>query len=281
MPQERAPEAIREARSPGGAARQPRAAALLVCLLVTLLPPRLESQTTTVVDPCDPKLVRSPSDPLAYGLRGDRCEGIYIKEVAGSGGLLLAAFTEPFESFEVKPGDRLTLEWSAPDTLPVRLRALSLRRRLYYRMDAVRPAGTRRFEWPADVLASLEVKSPELGIVGWVEQRVGARTEDVYVPVRLGRRAQGQPPSYLVAIVPGTDLAEVYLTLSKVAPDGRDELFLKRDEPLKYGYYPAERPIMIPLRELPSAGIYRLHVGALLSRGGPANASLHFYHTGR
>jgi hypothetical protein len=48
--------------------------------------------------PCDPEL-RPPLDDLySYRLRGDRCEGIYIKDVAGKN-LDLVSLTESFEDF--------------------------------------------------------------------------------------------------------------------------------------------------------------------------------------
>ncbi len=61
----------------------------------------LYAQATTAVDPCDPTLARATKDPLAYGRRGDRCEGLYIKEVAGSGGLQVASFVESGTPFEI------------------------------------------------------------------------------------------------------------------------------------------------------------------------------------
>ncbi len=238
-------------------------------------------------EPCDPRLVRPPGEPFGYGLRGDRCEGLYVREVAGSGGLLVASFTEPFEHFDFGPGGSpgpggsLHLEWTAPRNAEVRLRGFSLRRKLYYRMDTIRPPGTTTYVWSADVLASLKMRSQELAIVGWTSQALGGRTQEVYVPLRVGR--QGPRPRsgrYLLVLLPGADLTEVFITLSTVGADGRAGAFLKRDEPLGYGYYPAERGITVPLPELKAPGIYQLQAGATLTRGGSAARSLLFYHPG-
>jgi hypothetical protein len=239
------------------------------------------AQDTSALDPCDPKLARPAKDPLAYGRRGERCEGLYLQDVAGSAGLLIASLTEPVDPFDFSPGQRVRVEWSAAGTPPLRLRAVALRRRLYYRMDAQRPAGATVFEWPTDILASLKMRVQELGLVGWIEQRVGERTEEVYVPLRVGQGPVTRTGRYVVLIVPGTELSELYLTLTEVGRDGRDASVLKQDEALRYGYYPAERSIRIPLPPLDRAAVYRLQLGATLSRGGSATKTVHFYHAGR
>ncbi len=231
---------------------------------------------------CDPTLVRPAGDPLGYVLRGDRCEGLYIREVAGSGGLSIASVTEPFEQFEVGPGKSLHLEWTPPPgDAPTRLRAFGLRRKLYYRMDTVRPPGATTYTWSADVLAPLKMRSQELGVVGWVPYAVGEKMHEVYVPLRIGTPGPAtRSRRYVVMLLPGADLTEVFITLSTLDAGGRTRAFLKRDEPLRYGYYPAERGIAVHLPELKTAGIYHLQIGATLTRGGSATRSLFFYHPG-
>jgi hypothetical protein len=236
------------------------------------------AQDTTARDPCDPRLVRPPNDPLRYGLRGERCEGVYVQEVAGSAGLLIASFTLPIDPGDLARSDRLHVEWPAAVSGPVRLRAVALRRRLYYRMDSQRPAGSNAFDWPTDVLASLKLRGEEIGVVGLTDQRIGTRTEEVYVPLRVGERRGGGP--YVVLVVPGTELAEFYVTLAEVGLDGRDVRALKTDEPLRYGYYPAETRIRLPL-QLDRPGLYRLQLGATIKRGGSTTRSVFFQHAGR
>ena len=238
-------------------------------------------QATDVQNPCDPTLLRPPTDPLSYSRRGERCEGVYFREVAGSAGLTVASFTEQFELLELTAGERLHVDWSTPQPLPVKLRAMALRPRLYYRMDALRPAGSTGFDWPAEVLASLKLRGQELGVVGWVEQRVGDQDEDVYVPIRIGKTNQpiARTGRYLILLVPGATLSEVFVSLSEVGSDGHDVATLKRDEPLGYGLYPAGRAIRITLPSLDRRGLYRVLVGATLSRGGSATKRLLFHHS--
>jgi hypothetical protein len=233
-------------------------------------------------NPCDSRLIPQKGDPLAYTRRGERCEGLYVLEVAASADLSLVAFTAALPAFTLKAEDRLHLNWpQVPGNLPTRLRAVSLNKQVYYRMDAVRPAGTDRFNWPADVVIKLNLRSRDVGILGWVQQTLGEKETVVYVPVRVGTSpdAQAKGP-YVVQVVVGAEVAEVYVTLTTLGQDGREEKILKRDEPLGYGFYPADHPINVTLSGLPAAGLYRVRLGAVLKTGGAANRSFVFYHPG-
>ncbi len=85
---------------------------------------------------CDPSLTQVKT-AFGYRDRGDRCEGVYIKEVSSTA-LTVASFTEVFEPYDLQSSEPLHLAWDRPPgNASVRLRAQSLRRRLYYRMDAV------------------------------------------------------------------------------------------------------------------------------------------------
>jgi hypothetical protein len=236
-------------------------------------------QATVAVDPCDPDLLRTATDALAYGRRGERCEGLYIKEVSGGGGLQVASFTEPAAAFEIARGERLHVAWISPDAAAVRLRAVALQRRIYYRMDVVRDRGPV-FEWPADVLVSLGLQPRDVGIVGWAERPIGGRAEEIYVPLRVGKAtAPERTGRYVVRVVPAAELAELYVTLAALDPSGRETLVIQRDVPLGMGFYPAERAVSVPLPPLPQPGLYRLRLGATLRRGGPStNRSIVFYH---
>jgi hypothetical protein len=117
-------------------------------------------------------------------------------------------------------------------------------------------------------------------MLGWVEQTIGDRTSQVYVPLRIGQSFEPAPGQYVASVVPGVESSELFVTLASIGPDGRDHEYLKRDEPLKYGFYPAERPITVKVSGLPAAGLYRLRLGALLRRGGSSTATFVFYHPG-
>ena len=233
------------------------------------------AQTT----PCDPRLPQSASDPYSYRLRGDRCEGTYIQEVAGAP-LSIVSWTESFEKYDLAAKRPLLIQWEiggASDA--VRLRSASLRRRMYYQMDAVRPTGSKSYTWPTDLLGALQIPKEELGITGTARIRVGQTDRDVYLPLRIAQ--DGKPAasgSYHLTLLPGVELQEVFLTLSAVK--GNQTTVVKDGEPLAYGYYPAERPIEATVSPPPPAGIYRLEIGATHKGGGVSSVELWFYHAG-
>src|SRR5262249_4010591 len=125
--------------------------AVVLAIMITVLPGLLHGQATTAADPCDPKLVRAAQDPMRYERRGERCEGLYIQQVAGSAGLLVASFIESSGPFDIVAGKPLPVAWSGAAQSSVRLRAIALRSRLYYRMDSERPGSPGVFEWPTDL----------------------------------------------------------------------------------------------------------------------------------
>jgi hypothetical protein len=116
--------------------------------------------------PCDSQLKPLAGDPNGYRVRGDRCEGIYIKDVAGSANLLVASFTESFEDYDPASGTDLLIDWKAPERGEVRLRAYALRRRLHYCMDTLRPGARTSYVWPSGLLNALSIAKQDLGVVG-------------------------------------------------------------------------------------------------------------------
>jgi hypothetical protein len=261
----------------------PRGALIVVALVYsTAFVATLESRQSSADNPCDTKLIPTRGDPLAYGRRGERCEGLYVLPVAGSADLSLVALTEAVRARAAAADDQLQVQWApSPDKLPVHVRAVSLRRPIYYRMDAVRAGDSGQYSWPlADVVARLNLKREELAMLGWMEQTVGERPCQVYVPLRLGASSDPASGQYVASIVPGVELSELFVTLATIGPDGREREYLKRDQALGYGFYPAERPIAVKLSGLAAAGLYRVRLGGQLRRGGSSSTSFVFYHPG-
>jgi hypothetical protein len=255
---------------------------LLPILGTFLLSSNLSAQATAVSSPCEAALVKPATDPLAYGLRGERCEGVYVREVAGTGGFAVVAFIASRSVPAIERGKPLVLEWPTGLDTPILLRAVSLRRKLYYRMDARRPTGSPRFEWPTDVLTDLKLTIDELGIVAWTEGRIGENTQDIYVPLSVaGAAATASQQPYVLQVVSGTDLQDVFVRLANVDASGREQKVVVRDESLKRGFYPAERAIPIRLPVLSTVGLYRLQLNAVLTNGRPSSRTLYFRHIGR
>ena len=228
---------------------------------------------------CDPLLEQPATNPYGYRLRGDRCEGIFVQQVAGTT-LLIASFTESFDKYDVRITRHLDIRWTAPAESPIQLRAYGLRRKLYYRMDTTQSSATGSYTWPTEVLAALNVGQPELGVVGWTRYRVGRVDRDVYLPLQIGpHRARSE--TYTLVLLPGVPLSEVYVSMAAVGVDGRPTSFIRNEEPLKYNYYPAERPVDIPISRPSAPGIYYLLIGATMQSGGSVTAELWIYHPPR
>jgi hypothetical protein len=228
---------------------------------------------------CDPSLPQPLDNPQGYRMRGDRCEGIYIQEV-GATVLHLASFTESFEDFDPASGTALTVEWDRPACDgDIHLRGEGLRRRLYYRMDTLRPTATSAYSWPLGILSAQQLGKGDIGLMAWTHCGSGANERDVSIPVRI--RQKQNPPrsgSYQLILIPGVELAEVYMSLAQAGADGRPKAFLKNREALGYGYYPAEWKIEIPISGLKAPGLYYLSLAATLRSGGASTTELWFYH---
>jgi hypothetical protein len=229
---------------------------------------------------CDAALRTSGADPYGYRLRGDRCEGEYIRAVAGTR-LRVVSFTESVEDFNAADGRPLVIEWSAPENAIVHVRAHALRHRLYYQMDTIRQPGERVYSWPPNLLSTFQLKRTELGIVGWMSSRIGSADHDVFVPLRVRQSAAvSRSTRYKVVLLPDVELIEVFLTLAQLAPDGRATAYVMKDQPLRYGNYAAEQGIEVLLPSLIAPGVYRLEVGATLRAGGSSTTQLWLYHAG-
>jgi hypothetical protein len=232
------------------------------------------AQTTA----CDPLLEQPKTNPYGYRLRSDRCEGIYVQQVAGAT-LLLASFTEMFEEYDPRSARELKIRWTTPATGDVHLRAYGLRRKLYYRMDAKRPASPRSFDWPADLLGALNIPKRELGVVGWIRQPVGRIERDVHLPLRITVNQEGSSPGpYALVLLPGVPLSEVYVSVAPVDSDGQPAKWTRYEQPLENNYYPPESPIDIRIERPAASGVYYVLIGADIAGGGSLTSELWFYH---
>jgi hypothetical protein len=251
--------------------------ALISCISwFTLHEPRSLGKQTPTEGHCDPALLPR-DDTYGYHLREDRCEGIYIREVAGNT-LSVASLTESFEDFNPATAQNLQLEWPALGDNKVRLRARAFRQRLYYQMDSMRPAGNNTYTWSPNLLATFKLKKNELGVVARTQFKVGGTVRDVYLPLRISQQSKAsERGSYQLVLLPGTELTEVYLNLAPVKPDGSFGNIIWKDQALAYGYYPAERKITIVLPELKTTSIYYLGISATLSGGGSREEKLWLY----
>jgi hypothetical protein len=228
---------------------------------------------------CDETLLHLASPGNGYRSMGDRCEGVYAKQVGGTT-LFLASFTESFENYDLKSQDSLVVSWPAPADVALQIRAETMRRGRYYRMDTRRPAGDTAYHWSNHVLSIEQIRRRDLGIMGWMQLPVGRESQLVQVPLRVEQQQAARTcGSYELQVVPGERLKEVYTSLAPVGADGKPGSFLYQDQALGYGFYPAEAPIklLIDRAKLPRAGIYYLKLAARLDSGGSATKEYYLY----
>src|SRR5687768_16977113 len=229
---------------------------------------------------CDPALPAIKEGGLGYRDRGDRCEGLYINPVSNTT-LFVASFTQQFENYD-NSGNTILIEWDKPPTnKEIILRAQGIKPRLYYRMDASRSGTTTFFAWPSGVLSSLNIKRNDIGVTGKIKLPVGKTERYVHLPLRIRKQDEAKRTgSYKLILLPGVQLTEIYLSLAPVGKDGAPEKFLRTDEALGYGYYPAERAIEIPIAAPKNKGIYYVKLGAKIKSGGTKAIEFWFYNPG-
>lgn len=256
--------------------------AALAALIVFSMIPAAMAQP----DHCDPEVEVSGSDPLRYSSRGargensDRCEGSYRLQVA-SQTLQLASFTLFFEEFDPEEAETLIVRWDESYERPVRLRATGLRDRLYYQMDTVRPKGTTSFHWPTGVLSAYDIRRKDIGLLGWTRYPMSGSESDVYVPLRIASSdASPDPGRYQFLLMPVREMEEVYVSLAEVDAEGRPATYLIFQEPLRYGYYPAQQTIdvEIPADALQTGGVYHVELSARYAQGGSTSIDFLFHH---
>jgi len=224
---------------------------------------------------CDPTL-EARQGPFGYRLRGDRCEGTFAKDVNAT--LQIASLTEFFEDYSLDSGKALLVQWTSPGEEAVRLRAISLKPRTYYRMDTLRPRGQHSYAWPKDLLSGLSLLRGDIGLVGLVQTKVGGISREVYIPLRVSESERIAPRrDYRVVLSPSVELNEVYVALSVLGPSGQPARVLQEAEPLKNGYYPAGRGVEIILPVLLTSGLHYLEIAATLRAGGSDSIGVLFY----
>jgi hypothetical protein len=230
---------------------------------------------------CDSSLAAPANDPLGYRQRGDRCEGRFIKEV-GNTTLSVRSLVESVEPLEGLGTRPLHADWTpAPGATDVHLRVQGVKRRLYYRLDTQRPAAAGGYAWPAEVLRGVTRSAADVGMLASTRLAVNGSLREVYLPVRVG--AEPRPgDTYTLVLVPGVALSELFVTVDEIGSDGAVRHAGMHDQPLQYGYYPAERgvEIRLPLRSLSERGLVRVRIAAQLEAGGAATVDTWLYHAG-
>jgi len=251
----------------------PHFTTLVLTLLIFQVP-------TLAQNYCDPNLRTETQNPNAYRPRNDRCEGAYVEGKSGDTNLLIASFTETFDNFDPNTGKPLILEWNAPNQSRLRIRSYSLAQKRYYRMDTLRDPNQTSYSWNTSVLAALDFRKTQIGIVGWTEASIGNQKRSLYIPLRVSQNQKSARSKTLqLLIVPGVELREVKITLSLLGADGKPATVLKNNVRLSGDFYPEHQAFPVSMPTLQKSGTYFLSIGAVSRQGTPVSNELWFYYS--
>ena len=236
---------------------------------------------------CDSLLIQPVRVPNGYRPQGpqgreDRCEGVFARPVAGTA-FALASFTQRDPKVDLRITREWVLSWGAPDSANVWVRARSLRRRLYYRMDTRLNAGAGNFTWRTDFLSALRLTRDEVGVVAWTKRRMGGTNATVFLPAHVRPSTSedsGSISAYQVVLVPGLELSQVFVTLVALDSAGAFRRVIQPTREVGIGYYPADRPVSIIVSRPREPGFYRFDVSARLPGGSASVEQIVFFQPG-
>jgi len=230
----------------------------------------LAAQATPAKPACDSGLVQLAAPVNGYQARGDRCEGVYARQVAGTT-MFLSSFTETFEKYDLDSDDPLVIHWTARPDSGVQLRAETIKAGRYYRMDTRAAPRDSVYRWPNRILSSERLGKSDVGVLGWTRINLGGRRRVAYVPVAITQKGTASSCGPLqLAFSTETRLTEVLVSLSLLDSTGAVLRVIKNDSALNRGFYPAGSPVLVSLRrsDLAAPGLYSLKVSATLSPRG-------------
>lgn len=219
---------------------------------------------------CDTNLMRLAAPVNGYQARGDRCEGVYARQVAGTT-LFLSSFTQTFEKYDLTADDPLIIRWGTRADSGLQLRAETIKAGRYYRMDTRSAPRDTMYRWPSRILTSERLARSDLGVLGWTRVTVAGQSRVAYVPLAVTQKGAPNPCGPLeLAFSTETRLSEVMVSLSQIDSTGAETRVIQKDQALGRGFYPAGSPVIVSLKraDLSQAGLYSLKVAAALSPRG-------------
>jgi hypothetical protein len=239
-------------------------------IAILLLPP---FGTLAASSACDPSILQNHEHPEGYRDReGQLCEGMYATGVS-SMGLMLASFTGPMQGINLARKADFKFHWKPVGQGDIRVRADSLRPRLYYRMDAVRPANETHLSWNNAIPAHYEMRTSEFGIIATQKDASGNL---LYLPLQVSQNGKSASKgSYVVTVISGAEIEEIYWSLSM---EGQEQ-HIVYDEPLDRRPYAANQPISIELDKVVVPGKYLLNISAELVNGSFDTVTVPFYYS--
>lgn len=225
---------------------------------------------------CDAGATRSAAEgPRGYGLRGDRCEGTFNREVSGAS-FRVAGFYEAFGALE--PGEStLPMTWSVPETGLVHVRVRSMREGgELYGMDTQLQSGTTSFSWPTDFVRLLRLEPAQLAPAAFLR----VDDKEMYLPLRVSTTSGDGPERYTLTLLSVERMDRLFVTVAPVERVGDLATgdFVVVNEPVAGAPYISGRPIAVTISGLERSGLYIAQVLGLTSDGDRRELNVWFYH---
>lgn len=222
---------------------------------------------------CDPGLPQLRDHPYGYKVRGDRCEGLFAREVS-AGALRIVGYGRHVEDFDASAGPPLRLRWQKPPMQgTVHVRVNCLRPRMYFRMDTQAPVARGEFAWQPGLVAALSLRRGDLAVLAWLTQNTADGPRRVLLPVDLLQRADlpGGRPLRILA----TSDTEVAQWLLRLSPESGTER--PAETVSAAGYFPPGSAVELPLPPARNSAVCRLELMASLRDGGVSSTESWVY----
>jgi hypothetical protein len=242
--------------------------ALAVALSAGFAGPITSQPSSRMAIVCDSTLRKLARGDNGYQSRGDRCEGLYARQVGEGGSLILVAIVRSDDDSLVN-ADKLRISWAQVGIDSIALVVRSTHPRIFYIMNTVRPGRGNAYDWPIDVARAEGLTPSDFGFLAWYPKSIRSDANRVYLPVQVSASGGPEPAGdFNVVVVPTTDLREVAVSADELQADGVVSRQLFHDRRLSGTYFPADTRIHIPL---PSdrGQVLRLSIGALSTTGVP------------
>jgi hypothetical protein len=152
---------------------------------------------------------------------------------------------------------------------------------VYFRMDAVQPAGRSTYGWPITGLTNQGLSRNQLGIRASMMRTLRGVEQTVYVPVRV-RQARDSVPDgkYDLVLYPAGRISDLFLTVARLNERGERAAYLVRESPRSCRYCAAQVPITLRLDMMDLPGIYEVGITAKQATGRNTSATFLIYHSG-
>jgi len=138
--------------------------------------------------PCDSELTPVENSEIQYKYRQNRCEGFYNSKVS-AGGIEVVCLIKGEFHFNLEKNEMVEISSPFVRKQPVRVRAVGIPLKTYYRMDAEIAPGAV-FSLPVgEILYPQKLSDEKIGIFGWLEQG----TDKIYVPVASSAKLGKNP----------------------------------------------------------------------------------------